>query len=125
MKKDGQEFLEKLSGFPPNTFQGNFSKTSARLGLGSTLSCAELRLLYRAAFQAAMCNIAMNGLGTHGGRTIGQARETDRTRLEVDYMFARDQFQASRGWRNLPAAQRGAIQRVLLHVCVRPENFSS
>jgi hypothetical protein len=123
MKRDGQQFLEELSEFPPNTFQATFSKTSARLGLGAALKCGELRLLYRAAYQATLCNIAMNGLGAHGGRIIGHGREADRTRLEIEFMSAQERFYSSRGWKNLPAAQRGTIQRVLLRVSVRPENL--
>ena len=68
MKKDSQVFLEVLAEFPPNTFEHTFLKITARLGLGPTLHGNELRLLYEAAFQAALCNIAMNGLGGCGGR---------------------------------------------------------
>jgi hypothetical protein len=125
MKQNGQQFLEELSGFPPNTFQATFSKTSERFGLGAALNCRELRLLYRAAYQAALCNIAMNGLGAHGGRVIGHGREADRTGLEIEFMSARERFFSSRGWKNLPAAQRGTIQQGLLRVVVRPENLTS
>jgi hypothetical protein len=124
MKKDGQEFLEELLFYPPNSFENTFSKTSVRLGLGPALDDCELRLLYRAAFHSALCNIALNGLGGCGGR-IRPEQEANRTRLESEFMTVRDRFYASPGWRNLPAAQRGMIQRILLRVHVRPEKLAA
>jgi hypothetical protein len=123
MKKDDQDFLEELSGFPPNTFENTFLKITTRLGLEHALNGNELRLLYDAAFPAALCNIAMNGLGGCGGR-IKPEREANRTRLENEFMAARDRFYASPSWKNLPAAQRGMIQRILLRVYVRPDKLA-
>jgi len=124
IKKDGQDFLEELSEFPPNTFENTFLKITARLGLGCSLNGNELRMLYGAAFQAAICNIAMNGMGGCAGR-IKPEPEANRTRLETEFMAARDRFYASPGWNNLPAAQRGMIQRILLRVYVRPEKLAA
>ena len=123
-KKDGQNFLEELSGFPPHSFEHTFSKTSARLGLGRVLKRSELSLLCRAAFLAAVCNIAMNRLGGYGVR-INPAREANRTRLEIEFMAARKRFYGTPGWGNLPASQRGLIQQIFLRVHVRPENLAS
>jgi hypothetical protein len=124
MKKDGQHFLKKLSGFPQNSFENTFSKITARLGLGRALNAGELELLYAAAFLAALCNIAMNGLGGCGGQ-IKPEREANRMKLETEFMVTRDRFYATSGWNNLPASQRGMIQRLLLRVHVRPENLVS
>jgi hypothetical protein len=124
IKKDGHDFLEELAGFPPHSFENIFSTTAGRLGLGRALKRNELRLLCRAAFLAALCNIAMNRLGGCGAR-VHPEREANRTRLEIEFMAARDRFYATPGWRNLPAAQRGMIQRVFLRVQVRPENLAS
>src|SRR5580765_8491929 len=124
MKKDGQEFLEQLSGSPPYSFENVFSKTSARLGLGCALKRNELRLLCRAAFIAALCNIAMNRIGDFR-RRMNPAREANRTRLEIGFMSARDRFTSTAGWRNLPASNRGSIQRLFLRVHVRQENLTS
>ena len=124
MKTDGQEFLQELSHFPPHSFESIFSKSSSRLGLGRTLKRKELRLLCRAAFMAALCNIAMNRIGDFRGR-MNPAREANRARLEIGFMSARNRFTSTAGWRNLPAANRGSIQRLFLRVHVRPENLAS
>jgi hypothetical protein len=124
MKKDGQHFLKKLSGFPQNSFENTFSKITARLGLGRALNAGELELLYAAAFLAALCNIAMNGLGGCGGQ-IKPEREANRMKLETEFMVTRDRFYATSGWNNLPASQRGMILRLLLRVHVRAENLAS
>src|SRR5215469_13926650 len=100
MKADGQDFLEQLASFPPNTFEGRFLKTSIRLGLGSDLEASELAFLYHAAFRAALCNIAFNGRGGCNGE-IKPEQEGSRTRLEHEFMIARDRFQSCSGWKGL------------------------
>ena len=123
MKADGQDFLEQLTSFPPNTFEGRFLKTSVRLGLASDLAADELSQLYRAAFRAALCNIAFNGLGGCDGQ-IKPEQEGSRIRLEREFMLARDRFQACTGWKKLRTSQKSSIGRILLQVRVDEKNLA-
>ena len=123
MKTDGQDFLEQLATFPPNTFEGRFLKTSTRLGLGADLAADELSLLYRAAFRAALCNIAFNGLGGCDAQ-ISPDQEGNRIRLEREFMISRDRFYACASWKRLQASQRNSIERVLLQVRVEERNLA-
>jgi hypothetical protein len=123
MKADGQNFLEQLTSFPPNTFEGRFLKTSIRLGLGADLDGEELSLLYRAAFRAALCNIAFNGLGGCDG-PIKPEQEGSRIRLELEFMIARDRFYACVGWKTLRKSQKSSIEKVLLEVFVEDKNLA-
>src|SRR5215813_6170086 len=123
MKTDGQDFLEQLASFPTNTFEGKFLKTSMRLGLGTDLDADEFSLLYRAAFRAALCNIAFNGLGGCEGQ-VKPEQEGSRIRLECEYMIARDRFHASAGWKKLRKSQRNSIETILLQVQVEEKNLA-
>jgi hypothetical protein len=123
MKADGQDFLEQLTGFPPNTFEGRFLKTSVRLGLGADLDSDELSLLYRAAFRAALCNIAFNGLGGCDGQ-IRPEQEGSRTRLEMEFVLARDRFLACAGWKTLQKSQKTSIEKILFRVLVEDKNLA-
>ena len=123
MKADGQDFLEQLASFPPNTFEGRFLKTSIHLGLGADLAADELSLLYRAAFRAALCNIAFNGLGGCDGQ-IKAEQEGSRVRLEREFMSARDRVYACAGWETLRQSQRQSIERILLQVRVEEKNLA-
>jgi len=123
MKADGQNFLEQLTSFPPNTFEGRFLKTSIRLGLGADLDADELSLLYRAAFRAALCNIAFNGLGGCDSQ-IRPEQEGSRIRLEREFMIARDRFYACAGWKTLQKSQKSSIEKVLLQVFVEDKNLA-
>ena len=124
MNVTGQEFLDGLSGFPPRTFESNFSRISTRLGLGAVLTGAELDLLLKAAFGAALCNIAFNGQGGCGGR-IKPSRERNRRKLEIEFMTARDRFQASPGWKKLPKWQRSSVEQVFLRVSVNEKHLAA
>ena len=124
MRPDGQQFLDVLAAFPPDTFENDFSKTSTRLGLGEVLAPEDLTLLFEAAFRAGFCNIALNGLGGCGGR-IDPAGESNRTRLERAFMAARGAFWACPGGRNLNPVKKKEIQRIFLRVEVRQENLLS
>jgi hypothetical protein len=117
MRVKGHNFLERLRGFPPNTFESNFSQGAFRLGLGSSLNPEELDFLLAAAFFAALCNISFNGLGGCGGK-IKTEREGHRRVLEAKFMDARDKLRASAGWRDLSRAKRAGIQRRFLTVTV-------
>jgi len=117
MRVKGHNFLERLRGFPPNTFERKFSHGAFRLGLGSLLSADELDFLLAAAFFAALCNISFNGLGGCGGK-IKPEREAHRRALEAKFMAARDKLRASAGWRQLSRAKRAAVQGRFLTVTV-------
>ena len=123
MKTDGQDFLQQLASFPSNTFEGKFLKTSIRLGLGADFDADELGLLYRAAFRAALCNIAFNGLGGCNG-DIKAEQEGSRLRLEREFMIARDRFYATCGWKVLGRSQKDSIETVLLRVLVEDRNLA-
>ena len=123
MKADGQEFLEQLATFPPNTFEGRFLKSAIRIGLDHDLGADELSLLYRAAFRSALCNIAFNGLGGCDGQ-IKPEQEPTRIRLEREFMIARDRFQACAGWKKLHKSQKTSIERILLQVRVQEKNLA-
>lgn len=123
MKTDGQEFLEQLDSFAPNKFARRFSKNCTRVGLGAVLDGDELNLLYKAAFRGTLCNIAINGLGGCDGE-IKAEREANRTRLEWQFMAARDELYASAGWRALGPAAKGSVERVFLNVFVAEYNLA-
>ncbi|SPE63112.1 hypothetical protein SBV1_950027 [Verrucomicrobia bacterium] len=123
MEADGQKFLDELSLFPTRTFERNFCRVASRLGLGSTLSRPELHLLFATAFLATLCNIALNGLGDCPGY-ITPENEPIRTQLEQDFLVARDELYASRGWEVLRASQRRSVQNILLNVLVNEDNLA-
>jgi hypothetical protein len=123
MATDGQNFLRELGGFPPNTFEGRFFQTSARLDLGAILSGNDLMALYEAAFYATLCNIAFNGLGRCCGKIKAQ-RESTRRRLEHAFMAARDALYDTEGWDALALSQKGSVHRIFLNVTVAPDNLA-
>jgi hypothetical protein len=63
MMTDDQNFLEELASSSPRSFETKFSSTALRLGLHNFFSTYELKLLFRANLNAALCNISFNGLG--------------------------------------------------------------
>jgi len=119
----GEQYLEELAGYPPKTFPSHFSSIAARLHLGTALDGTELTWLYEAAFGAALCNIAFNGLGGCGG-SIKPEREPNRRRLEWEFMAARDKLYACAGWQALPPFVRDPIQRIFLRVFVNEDNLA-
>ena len=123
MKTDGQEFLAEFSGSGPNTFEGRFASISTRLNLGNVLTGKELSLLYQAAFNATLCNIAFNGLGGCGGE-IRVERELNRVMLETRFMASRDRLFASAGWRALPERRQQSIERIFLNIFVTEDNLA-
>jgi hypothetical protein len=123
MRTDGHDFLSRLTNFPLNTFAGKFLANSIRLGLGTALGADELSMLHRAAFLAALCNIAINGRGGCGG-AIKPSREITRIGLEQSFSAARDQFFATGGWRGLSEFHQGIIQERFLKVAVADENLA-
>ncbi len=96
---------------------------SARLGLGRALKADELRLLYKVAFYARLCNIAFNGLGGCGGY-IKAEKERQRIMLENEFMAARDEFFASAGWTAMAPRQQQGLSRALLDVSVAESNLA-
>ena len=123
MKTDGQIFLDRLASSSAEGFKVRFSKISTRLGLGVSLRGTELSLLYRATFYAVLCNIAFNGVGGCRGQ-IKPNREANRISLERKFMAAREKFWACAGWRALPAAQKGSIRSIFLHVFLTEDNLA-
>jgi len=119
----GQEFLNELAGFPPETFPSKFSGFATRIHLGTALDATELKWLYEVAFVAALCNIAINGLGGCGG-IIKPEREPHRRRLESDFMVARDELYACAGWQALPSFVKQPIQRMFLRIYVNEDNLA-
>jgi hypothetical protein len=118
----GEEYLNGLAGFPPRTFPSNFSVRAIKLHLGTALDATELKWLFEAAFVAALCNIAINGLGGCGG-IIKPENEPNRRRLESDFMVARDRLYACAGWQALPSFVKQPIQRIFLRIYVNEENL--
>ncbi len=123
MRTDGQNYLQELASLPPDTFENRFSRISTRLGLGRALRRESLARLFEAAFCAAMCNIAINGLGGCEGQ-INPSHERNRIRLEQEFMAARDQLYRSRDWRRLAKLKRDSATRVFLTVRVVEENLA-
>ena len=123
MMTTGEEYLNELAGFPPRTFPRHFSSSATRLRLGTVLDRTELKWLYEAAFAAALCNIAINGLGGCGGR-IKPEREPNRSRLEREFMAARDKLYACAGWQALPPIVKHPIQRMFLRISVNEDKLA-
>lgn len=117
MKNPAQEFLQELGNLPPDTFESRFSRASNQLGLGGELTRNELTLLYEATFRATLCNLAINGLGKLAGK-IPSEQESNRWKLERDFMVARDIFYASPGWQTLEPFEQETIEKVFLGVMV-------
>jgi hypothetical protein len=113
----GQQFLKLLGIFPEKTFEGAFTNSSTRLGLGALFDGDALALLFDAAFRARLCNIAFNGLGGCRGQ-IKPERELHRIHLEREFMVARDAFQATAGWQAFSEAQRWLVQSAFFHISV-------
>jgi hypothetical protein len=123
MRSTGEAYLTELAGFPAKTFPCHFSNSATRLQLGAVLDRTELQWLYHAAFAAALCNIAINGLGGCGGRILPE-REPNRIRLEAEFMTARDKFYACAGRQVLPPPVSRSIQRIFLSVFVNEDNLA-
>jgi hypothetical protein len=123
MKNPAQEFLQELGNLPPDTFESRFSRASAQLGLAGELTRNELTLLYEATFRATLCNLAINGLGTLAGKILND-QESNRCKLERDFMVARDVFYASPGWQTLDPPEQEAIERVFLGVMVTDDKLA-
>jgi len=118
----GQEFLETLAGFPPNSFENAFYSDSRRLDLGSIFDRNELSLLYETSFCGYWCNRLINGVDCCGAPP--QKLEANRRKLECDFMAARDIFFASPGWQNLCLVNQEAIQHTFLQVFVSDEKLA-
>jgi len=105
-------------------FKQNFAEVNGRLYLHLKLSPVELASLHVAAFRAALCNIAFNGLGGCEGK-IKPEREEHRRNLEVQLMAARNCLFASEGWAGLPSEDKTDIKSRLLTVQVADRNLAN
>ena len=123
LNRDGQEFLNRLANFPALSFESRFSNISTHIGIGRAFNQKEVRMLYEAAFAAALCNIAFNGLGGCGG-TIRPEREHNRIRLEREFMQARAGLFGSAGWKALSASEKETIRRIFLRVRVDEDKLA-
>ena len=123
MMTTGEEYLDELAGFPPKTFPSHFASRATNLHLGAALDRNELKWLYVAAFEATLCNIAINGLGGCGGK-IKPEREPNRRRLERDFMAARDRLYGCAGWQTLSPSDRHPIRSTFLRVSVDADNLA-
>jgi hypothetical protein len=123
MKNHGQAFLEELASQPPDTFEGRFSTVSTKLGLGRDLGRNELQLLYQATLEAALCNLRINGLAGCGGK-VRPEDEPNRTRLEREFMEARDMLFASPGWQTLTESEQVKLQKIFLSVLVTDDKLA-
>lgn len=123
MNLDGQHFLEALASLPSYTFESRFAKTLAGIGLGGVFDRNELKLLYEASVRALACNLAINGIGT-AGEQIRLQDEAKRSRLEREFMVARDLFYASPGWQNLGNQQRQPVESTFLSVFVLDDRLA-
>jgi len=87
------------------------------------LSSDELILLFEAAFEATLCNIAFNGRGGCCG-VIKPQRERNRINLERIFMAARDRFCATPGYQALGPSYKVSIYQTFLTVAVADENLA-
>jgi hypothetical protein len=123
MNLDGQHYLEALASLPANTFESRFATTLAGLGLAGIFDRNELKLLYEASIKAMACNLAINGIGLVEAR-IRPQDEARRSRLELEFMLARDLFFASPGWQNLHNETRKTVEETFLSVLVLDDRLA-
>ena len=117
MMNHSQSYLDQLATFPAHSFENRFSMVVSRLGLAAVLERNELILLLEAAGRATLCNIAFNNLDRRNGE-IHPMKESERNRLEFEFMVARDVLFASPGWQGLSRAEQLALSRIFLTVAV-------
>jgi hypothetical protein len=120
--KTGEDYLNELGTSPPETFASKFANSATRLHLGTALDATELEWLHESAFVAALCHMAINGQGAWGGM-IEREQEPNRSKLESEFMVARDKLYASAGWQALPSSARQLIQRRFLRIHVNEDNL--
>ncbi len=123
MQKDDFDFEEPSAPGEPMNFAGKFVRASCRLGLRPFLTRGELSALYQAAFAAALCNIAINGLGGCNGQ-IKPEREQNRIKLERAFMRARNGFYETDGWQALSLHLKRSVQGTFLRVEVAEGRFA-
>ena len=124
MRTNGEQFLQSKANSKPGSFGQRFFTASKLLGLGSKLNQPDLLLLHDAAFRAALCNIAFNGLGGCNGQ-IKPQRENHRRSLETQFMNARNAFYASPAYKTLPTLLKSHVERCFLTVQISQENLSA
>jgi hypothetical protein len=119
---DGQKFLLELSELPSETYEHFFAESACRLGLGAVFDRNDLRLLLEASLCAASCNYAFNSC-CRCGISNGIDHEPHRSRLEYEFMAARDLFYTSPGWQNLARSKRAQLEKNFLRVSVGDEKL--
>jgi len=121
MKNPSQQFLRELGSLPPDSFEGRFSQASNQLDLARTLSRNELALLFEASLKANSCNLVINTPGDLRERNL---QEANCSRLELEFMVARDILYASPGWQTLESEEKEAIEKVFLGIAVADEQLA-
>lgn len=123
MPNENHAFRDLMSAKPAPPFKLRFAAIAERLSLRLWLSKVELTQLCEAAFYAALCNIAFNGLGGCRGE-IKPSRETNRISLERAFMEACAEFENSIGAQALPQNVKESVRRILLSVVVVDGNLA-
>ena len=118
MKSRSQEFLEQLAALPVDCFERQFAVRLAQLDLGRKLERNELTLLCDAALRASLCQSAIND--AHNGKIMPE-QESERLRLEWEFMTAREILYASPGWQSLDEPTQESVQQMFLSVAVGEE----
>lgn len=122
MNLDGQHYLEMLASLPPETFESRFAKTLAGLSLNGVFDRNEVKLLYEASLKALACNLAINGIGRV--LQIRPQDEAKRSRLEREFMLARDLLFASPGWQTLDNKTKQPVEETFLNVFVLADRLA-
>jgi hypothetical protein len=104
-------------------FQQRFNGICSKLSLAEYLTLQELDFLCVAAYYAALCNIAFNGLGGCDG-VIKPELELHRIGLERSFMIACDRVFRSAGWKSMPKFTKESAMRILLSVSVMEHNLA-
>jgi hypothetical protein len=120
---NGQQFLQKLSGFPFDSFEYYFSQIADSLCLGEAMGAGDLRRLSEAALLARLCNIAFNGSGD-SYEDIKPEREFNRIRLEQKFMVSMARLRDCAGWNSLSRFQRETAARFFLEVSVAEDHLA-
>ena len=105
------------------SFQRRFDSICSRLSLAEHLTLQELGFLCSAAYYAALCNIAFNGLGGSDG-VIKPELELHRIGLERSFMIARDRVCRSAGWKSMPKFTQESVVSILLSISVMEHNLA-
>ena len=120
---NGQQFLQKLSEFPFDSFEYYFSQIADSLCLGDVMGAGDLHRLSEAASLARHCDVAFNGLGD-SCEGVEPERELDRIMLEQKFMASMGKLRYCAGWNSLSRFQRETATRFFLEVAVAENHLA-